>query len=229
MQPRNSLLIFFFFIFCCGYRTNAQKDIWDKKIDELTNKGIDTLLFYFISPFNYWPDVEKTDTGICIYPRYLMWKEEGNVYVQKFISCFDKDWAVTTDVASCPVQLSSCKPYNFLSTYFNSILPEIILPGEIKVRVGNVDTCYLIKSFHSGSVNITIFLKGQQFDKGFDFNSFDNGIVYEADNRTVRMVQESVNYKYNVSTYTYRLWLLLGDFTQKVNAEIKFKYDLISK
>ncbi|RXK58029.1 hypothetical protein ESA94_18615 [Lacibacter luteus] len=184
------------FFSCLCINTSAQEI--DSKIDSFTRvNNIDSFLVYFITCNDLAHSIDSCNQSPSL---YLIWKKNGNFFIQKFEHCEDYK----------AIQISNENPLSF---YFTN--KEIISKEEIKSPVyyeykkekGRKYTIE-VTSTRSHSCFYNIFFRT-------NINSFQKRIdSYNLDFTEYSDGKKSINTKYNNST---KLKQLIGDLKTFVN------------
>jgi hypothetical protein len=162
------------------------------KIAEFKNKGISKYISYYMECFGgarpYYPD-----SCVAYNKKYLVWKENGKSYRQRFDECRDYDRELISD-----------KMYNIVDVNYDQLKKDSIkypqhydsINGKKELLTSTVD--------HSCITNIKIYWGNKMLEKWID--------GYVTDTKYIEGPYDSkflnINYKSNKRTYLYKLYLL---------------------
>jgi hypothetical protein len=217
-QPFLVLSILFFGLPAFGQ--NAATYI--TRITELKNLKIDTVLFYEPCAISGLPPL--TDTCRLTHSKYLIWKEQGNTFIQKFADCFDKNAEGFVELISKPLIVKDSRLLKFVENNFELFANQAIEPAIIKENTGNMKVYKVLKAYDDCFTAIDLYLATQIIKRGFTNTDVSDGNIRDLDSGHVRLERPNLNYKYNISTIVCTLKSFLENEIERLETKNEFKY-----
>lgn len=156
-----------------------------------------------------------------IYSSYLFWKKDGNSYLTKISSCIDSLSENSFDTIFKTIRFPEEAIYDNIIENLDLLRTEHLKPGVVQFHNGSKDTTVVIRSSHPGYTGISLYLGTSEIENGYSSNQIYDGTILNGDG-TFRRKEESVNYKYNTSTFIYRITSRLSKLLEALESTNSF-------